>query len=174
MKITINDLGLETNLTDLRGSYYAEENFEKIKEELSNDEEYQDDWFYFYKDGEDIVADIMYGTFEIIDVINSWEICKNDPFIMIVKDSYCGGELEYVAFDGFGCEDPPTLKGGEYDKKQFADSEELDKFNNLVENEEIENELKYQEFYFERSSNYNSKEWINKWISEDNDSIDKL
>ena len=30
MKITINDLGLETNLTDLIGSYYAEENFEKI------------------------------------------------------------------------------------------------------------------------------------------------
>tara|TARA_B100001175_G_scaffold304698_1_gene300981 strand:+ start:1155 stop:1388 length:234 start_codon:yes stop_codon:yes gene_type:complete len=58
--------------------------------------EYYDDWFYFYKDEEDIIVDINYGSFEIIDVINSWEICKSDPFIMIVKDSYEGGELGYV------------------------------------------------------------------------------
>ena len=66
------------------------------------------------------------------------------------------------------------IKGGEYDKKQFANSEELDKFNELVENGEIENVLSYQEFYFERSSKYNAEEWIIEWINRDNDSISKL
>ena len=64
-------------------------------------------------------------------------------------------------------EEPPTLKGGEYDKKSFMSESELDEFNELSENEDIVMDVKYQEFYFIKESNYNAKEWIEKWLSED-------
>ena len=44
---------------------------------------------------------------------------------------------------------------------------ELDEFNELSENEDIVMDVKYQEFYFIKESNYNAKEWIEKWLSED-------
>jgi hypothetical protein len=49
-------------------------------------------------------------------------VFEKDPFIMIVKDAYFGeGDDDgYIFFEGFGCDDPPTLKGGEYDKKSFT------------------------------------------------------
>ena len=60
----------------------------------------------------------MMGSFEIIDHINSMKICENDPYIMIVKDSWSGEneegeEVGYVSFETFlyADEEPPTLKG---------------------------------------------------------------
>ena len=169
MKIKINKLGLDINLTDLEGRYYTEEDFEKIKEGLSKDEEYQDHWFYFYKDEEDIIVDIIDGSFEIIDVINSWEICKNDPFVMIVKDEWSdGSEVGYISFEALpDAEEPPSLKGGEYDRKEIINESELTEFYELQESEEITMDVKYQEFYFVRSSKYNASKWLENWLSED-------
>ena len=44
---------------------------------------------------------------------------------------------------------------------------ELDEFYELSENENIMMDVKYQEFYFLKKRNYNAKEWIKKWLSED-------
>ena len=101
------------------------------------------------------------------------KIFENDPFVMIVKDEWSGEneegeEVGYISFEAlYGAEEPPTLKGGEYDKKSFMSESELDEFNELSENEDIVMDVKYQEFYFIKESNYNAKEWIEKWLSED-------
>ena len=93
---------------------------------------------------------------------------------MIVKDSWSGEnedgeEVGYVSFEAlYAEEEPPVLKGGEYDKKSFMTKNELDEFNELCENESVYmDDCKYQEFYFLKESEYNPKEWIEKWLSED-------
>ena len=44
---------------------------------------------------------------------------------------------------------------------------ELDEFSELSENEDIMYDVKYQDFYFVKSSEYNPKKWLEKWLSED-------
>ena len=175
-KFNISELGLEQiTFTDLLG-LYNENDIANIKEEIASSGDYSDDVFEFWKDDEssNIDVSLMMGSFEIIDHINSMKICENDPYIMIVKDSWSGEneqgeEVGYVSFEAlYADEEPPTLKGGEYDKKSFMNDNELDEFNQLSENESIYmDDCKYQEFYFLRKSEYNPKEWIEKWLSED-------
>lgn len=175
-RFNITELGLEQiTYADLLG-LYNENDIADIKEEIVSSGSYSDDVFEFYKDDEsgDIDVTLMMGSFEIIDHINSMKICENDPYIMIVKDSWSGEneegeEVGYVSFEAlYADEEPPTLKGGEYDKKSFMSNEELDEFNRLSENESIYmDDCKYQEFHFLRESEYNPKEWIKKWLSED-------
>ena len=175
-KFNISELGLEqVTFTDLLG-WYTEVEIIEIKNELASEGSYYDDWIEFEKDegSEKITAYLQIGSFEIIDRINEMKICENDPFIMIVKDSWSGEneegeEVGYVSFEAlYADEEPPTLKGGEYDKKSFMNDNELDEFNRLSENESIYmDDCKYQEFYFLRESEYNPKEWIEKWLSED-------
>ena len=135
-----------------------------------------DNWIEFEKDegSEKITAYLHTGSFEIIDRINEMKICENDPYIMIVKDSWSGEnkdgeEVGYVSFEAlYAEEEPPVLKGGEYDKKSFMTKSELDEFNELCENESVYmDDCKYQDFYFLKESEYNPKEWIEKWLSED-------
>ena len=45
--------------------------------------------------------------------------------------------------------------------------EELAEFDELSENESFMYDVKYQEFYFVRTSIYNVKEWIENWFSQD-------
>ena len=175
-KFNISELGLEQiTFTDLLG-LYNENDIANIKEGIASSGDYSDDVFEFWKDDEssNIDVSLMMGSFEIIDHINSMKICENDPYIMIVKDSWSGEneqgeEVGYVSFEAlYADEEPPTLKGGEYDKKSFMNDNELDEFNRLSENESIYmDDCKYQEFYFLRESEYNPKEWIEKWLSED-------
>ena len=175
-RFNITELGLEQiTYADLLG-LYNENDIADIKKEIASSGSYDDDVFEFYKDDEsgNIDVTLMMGSFEIIDDINSMKICENDPYIMIVKDSWSGEneegeEVGYVSFEAlYAAEDPPTLKGGEYDKKSFMSNDELDEFNRLSENESIYmDDCKYQEFHFLRESEYNPKEWIKKWLSED-------
>ena len=44
--------------------------------------------------------------------------------------------------------------------------EELKEFSELDENGDIMYDIKYQDFYFVRTSEYNAKEWLEKWLSE--------
>ena len=112
-------------------------------------------------------------NFETIDRINGMKICQEDPFIMIVKDSWYGENSEgdsvgYTSFENIGGgEEPPTLKGGQYDKKSFMNHDELNEFYELSENEDIELVVKYQEFFFVRHSKYKVKEWVEQWLSQD-------
>ncbi len=180
MKINIRKLGLEEiTFSDLIGSY-DEDEINEIKEEFLAESYFQDDWMSLFKekDSEIIECNLLTGDFDIINYINDMKICQDDPFVMIVKDAWEGynsegDEIGYVSFEAvfswkISCDDdePPTLKGGEYDKKSFMNDEELAEFSELSENEDIEYNVKYQEFYFERSSKYNAKEWIKKWLSE--------
>ena len=175
LKIDIPELELkDITLSDLEG-LYDEDEINEIKDEINSEGSYYDDWMEFYKDDESekFIGSLMTGSFELIDHINSMKIFENDPFVMIVKDEWCGeneegDEVGYISFEAlYGVEEPPTLKGGEYDKKSFMSESELEEFNELSENEDIMMDVKYQEFYFIKKSKYNAKEWIEKWLSED-------
>ena len=173
--IFIPELGLEQiTYSDLLG-LYDESELEEIQKELSIEGSYSDEWLEFYKDddSEKIECTLLKGSFEIIDHINNMKICEDDPYIMIVKDAWFGDneegdEFGYISFEALNNDDdPPTLKGGEYDKKSFMNEEELAEFDELSENESIMYDVKYQEFYFVRTSIYNVKEWIENWFSQD-------
>ena len=89
-KISISELGLEDiTFSDFLG-LYTEDEISEIKNELASEGSYYDDWIEFEKDegSEKITAYLQTGSFEIIDRINEMKICENDPFIMIVKDSW--------------------------------------------------------------------------------------
>ena len=175
-KISISELGLkDITFSDLIG-LYTEDEISEIKNELASEGSYYDDWMEFGKDEDSgkITAYLITGNFEIIDQINEMKISKNDPYIMIVKDSWSGQnkdgeEVGYVSFEAlYAEEEPPVMKGGEYDKKSFMTKSELDEFNELCENESVYmDDCKYQEFYFLKKSQYNPKEWIENWLSED-------
>ena len=174
-KISVSELGLEDiTFSDFIG-LYTEDEISEIKNELASEGSYYDEWIEFEKDegSEKITAYLQTGSFEIIDHINSMKIFENDPFVMIVKDEWNGEneegeEVGYISFEAlYDVEEPPTLKGGEYDKKSFMSESELEEFNELSENEDIMMDVKYQEFYFIKKSKYNAKKWIEKWLSED-------
>jgi hypothetical protein len=102
------------------------------------------------------------------------KLFKDDPLVMIVKDVLIGEnsdgkEISYVSFETHNSnEEPPTLKGVEYDKKTFMNEEELAEFQELSENDNITyDDAKYQEFHFIIKSLYDPKEWVQKWLSED-------
>ena len=176
MKFNINELGLKNiSFSDLIGGYNEEE-IDEIKEELLNEEYYQDELFEFFKDDDsnEIECSIMEGNFESIDYLNQMKLFKDDPLVMIVKDVMIGKnsdgeEISYVSFETQNSdEEPPTLKGGEYDKKTFMSEEELAEFQELLENDYITyDDAKYQEFHFIRKSLYDPKEWIQEWLSKD-------
>lgn len=175
MKLNIEELGLTgISFSDLLG-LYKEEEIKSIQDTIEDEDCYDDEWLDFYKDRDsgDIDVTLMTGSWEIIDHINTMKICESDPFIMIVKDSWHGESSEgedvgYTTFEVlYHADEPPYLKGGEYDKKTIMNKEELKEFNELEENENIMYDVKYQDFYFIRTSQYNAKEWLEKWISED-------
>lgn len=176
MKFNINELELKNiSFSDLLGGYNEEE-IDEIKEQLLNEEYYQDDLFEFFKDdnSNEIECSIIGGNFESIDHLNLMKLFKDDPLVMIVKDVLIGEnsdgeEISYVSFETHNSdEEPPTLKGGEYDKKTFMNEEELAEFQELSENDNITyDDAKYQEFHFIIKSLYDPKEWTQKWLSED-------
>lgn len=175
MKLNIEELELTgISFADLLGLYEKDE-IKSIQKTIEEEDGYDDEWLSFYKDDDsgDIDVTLITGSWEIIDHINTMKICENDPFIMIVKDSWDGenskGEdVGYTTFEVLHHEDePPSLKGGEYDKKTIMNEEELKEFSELEENEDIMYDVKYQDFYFVRTSEYNAKEWLEKWLSED-------
>ena len=45
--------------------------------------------------------------------------------------------------------------------------EELSEFHELSENEDIMYDVKYQDFYFIRTSKYNMNEWLKNWLADD-------
>ena len=95
-RFNITELGLEQiTYADLLG-LYNENDIADIKKEIASSGSYDDDVFEFYKDDEsgNIDVTLMMGSFEIIDHINSMKICENDPYIMIVKDSWSGENEE--------------------------------------------------------------------------------
>ena len=174
-KINILELDLEKiTFSDMLG-LYDEGEINEIKEVLASEGSYSDEWMEFDKDDDSKIIDctLMTGSFEIIDWINSMKICEDDKYIMIVKDEWYGENEEgddvgYISFEAlYDVDDPPTLKGGEYDKKSSMNKKELDEFYELSENESIMMDCKYQEFYFVKTSEYNEKEWIEKWLSQD-------
>ena len=175
MKINISELGLkEITFSDLLG-WFDEEEIEEIKKEILDNGSYYDEFIDFGKedDLDTIVGTLSTGSFEIIDRINEMKICQEDPFIMIVKDSWYGENSDgdsvgYTSFENIGGgEEPPTLKGGEYDKKSFMNEDELNEFYELSENEDIGYDVKYQEFFFIRYSKYRAKEWVEQWLIQD-------
>ena len=175
MKLNIEQLELnEISFSDLLG-LYDEGEIKSIQETIEEEDGYDDEYLSFYKDddsGDVDVSLIWTGSWEIIDHINTMKICENDPFILIVKDSWDGenskGEdVGYTTFEVLQTKDvPPSLKGGEYDKKTIMNEEELKEFSELEENGDIMYDTKYQDFYFVRTSEYNAKEWLEKWLSE--------
>lgn len=175
-KISISELDLVlTSFSDFLG-FYNEDEINEIKQELSSEGSYSDEFLDFYQDddSEIIECTLILGSFEIIDMINSMKICEHNPYVMIVKDAWSGenedgDDVGYVSFEALhDVVDPPTLKGGEYDKKSFMDQNELDEFYELCDNENVTmDDCKYQEFYFMKKSEYNEKEWIEKWLSQD-------
>ena len=175
MKINISDLGLEDiTFSDLLG-WFDEEEIEEIKQEILDNGSYYDEFIEFEKedDSDVIEGTLLTGSLEIIDFINKMKICQDDPFIMIVKDSWYGENSEgdsvgYTTFENIGGgEEPPTLRGGEYDKKSFMNEDELIEFNELSKNEDIDFDVKYQECFFIKHSKYKVKEWTEQWLSQD-------
>ena len=181
MKLNIRALELNgISFSDLLG-LYDEGEIKSIQETIEEEDGYNDEYLSFYKDDDsgDVDVSLMtdsqmdrYGAWEIIDHINTMKICENDPFILIVKDSWEADnskeeDVGYTTFEVFHHEDEPlSLKGGEYDKKTIMNNEELKEFSELEENEDIMYNTKYQDFYFVRTSEYNAKEWLEKWLSE--------
>ena len=179
MKINISELCLkEITFSDLLG-WFDEEEIEEIKKEILEDGSsyWSEDKFIDFEkedDSDTIKGTLSTGSFEIIDLINEMKICQEDPFIMIVKDSWYGENSDgdsvgYTSFEnlGGGGEEPPTLKGGEYDKKSFMNEGEMNEFYELSENEDIGFDVKYQDFFFIRHSKYKVKEWVEQWLSQD-------
>ena len=176
MKINIDELGLKNiSFSDLLGGYNKDQ-ISEIKEQLLSEEYYQGDLMEFYKDEESdvIKCELIYGDFELIDHLNLMAIFKDDPLVMIVKDSWIGenldgDEIAYVSFETYNCDEhPQTLKGGQHGKKIFMNEEELAEFDELSENENISyDDVKYQEFHFIRASIYDPKKWIQKWLDQD-------
>ena len=173
-RIFIEELGLEQiSLSDFLG-LYDENEITEIEDELFNDGSFSDEYFDFNKDqdSERIECTLKQGSFEIIDAINQMKICKYDPFVMIVKDAWYGvnnegEEVGYISFEAFYDDHPPTLRGGEYDKKYFMNEVELADFKELSANDSIMYDVKYQDFYFVRKSEYNMKKWTQKWLEQD-------
>ena len=174
MKLNIEELGLiGISFTDMLG-FYEEDEINSIVEEINEEGSYYDDWMDFNKnDGGDVDCTLMTGSFEIIDHINNMKICVTDPFVMIVKDAWYGEnfdgeEVGYISFEAlYDVEEPPALKGGEYEKKRLMNDEELAEFHELSENEDIMYDVKYQDFYFIRTSKYNMNEWLKNWLADD-------
>ena len=109
-------------------------------------------------------------------LIKQWNSVVKDGdavFVLgnLVWDPETGEEISYVIFDNhtnhtsFG--HPPTLKGGEYDKKNFMSEEELAEYHELKETTQALPSDDVEEFYLTRASIYDPKEWIQKWLSED-------
>ena len=173
INVKISQLNLEIKLSDLVGDEYKENEIQEIQDKLFIEGHYDDGFLNLKKEKNsyEVEGYLNEGDFEIINVINSWKIFEKDPFIMIVKDAYFGeGDDDgYIFFEGFGCDDPPTLKGGEYDKKSFmsSGSKEFKKMLKLLEDDDIRSDVKYQDIYFERKSKYNPEEWIKNWLSKD-------
>ena len=177
MKINIYELGLEEiTFLDLLPLFDEKKEIEEIKKEILDKGYYSSEFIEFSlseDDSDTIEGDLLTGSSEIIDLINEMKICQEDPFIMIVKDSWFGENSDgdsvgYTSFETIGGgEEPPILKGGEYDKKSFMNEDELDEFGELRDNEDIQYDVKYQEFFFIRSSKYRVKEWTEQWLSQD-------
>ena len=101
MKINISELGLkEITFSDLLG-WFDEEEIEEIKKEILDNGSYYDEFIEFEKedDSDTIEGTLLTGSFEIIDSINEMKICQEDPFIMIVKDSWYGENSEEIQLD---------------------------------------------------------------------------
>lgn len=184
MKINIPDLGFEEiTFSDLIGEgAYSKDVTNYIRKVLISKGYYDDDWMTFSKkEGSEIIDCSLKGSWETIHLINAMEICKNDPFIMIVKDAWYGynsdgDDVGYISFEVIPDEQepPPTLKGGHYEKKSFMNDQEFNEFIELRDKMKIEEYVKYQDFYFERSNKYNAKEWINNWLKKDYEHNDSL
>jgi hypothetical protein len=175
MKINIAELGLkEIVFTDLIG-YFDEEEIKTVKEELLKTGTYWDEFIEFEKEDDvDVVEGFLQtGSIEIIDFINKMKICQDDPFLLIVKDSWdgenSGGDsVGYTSFETINeGEDPPTLKGGEYDEKSFMTKDEDAEFEKLINQGYIETNAKYKEFFFIRRSKYKTIVWLAQWLSQD-------
>ena len=151
MKLNIEQLELNgISFSDLLG-LYDEGEIKSIQETIEEKDGYDDEYLSFYKDDDsgDVDVSLMTGSWEIIDHINTMKICENDPFILIVKDSWDGenskGEdVGYTTFEVLQTGDvPPSLKGGEYDKKTIMNEEELKEFSELEENGDIMYDTSY-------------------------------
>lgn len=173
--IFFNDLDLETTLEDV--CVVFDISLQELIHSLNTDRSYdevEDLDILIDEDLNKVVADIWDGcAFDFFELINSLQAAQDEPFEMIVKDEYYGQneDGEKVAYIGFECvsglKDPPPLKGGEYDEKFLMSDEEIDEFNNLLEQELIYYDVKYQEKYFILSSKYDSKKWTEDWLVSD-------
>lgn len=86
-------------------------------------------------------------------------------------------ELAYISFEAISnsnrseaaYDDPPALKGGEYDKKTFMTEKQMNKYINYCNSGVIQiSDCKYQSCYFVRVSKYDPKEWSKWWLENNN------
>jgi len=185
MKFNINQLGLKNlSFYDLLGGYNEEE-IDEIKEQVLSEGYYEDELLKFRKvdDSNRIECYIEIIDDDSTDQLNLMKLFKDDPLVVIVKNfsTYrnpkTGEEISYVIFNkNWSDKDdwdlhvgkiPPTLKGGEYDKKNFMSEEELAEYHELKETTQALPSDDVEEFYLTRASIYDPKEWIQKWLSED-------
>jgi|TARA_B110000090_G_scaffold202434_1_gene245650 hypothetical protein len=177
MKVKIEELNLETTLEDVCLSFELEE--EEVLEGLSNNQEYFEgpagDGVTFYKIDKDVLE--MEFNFErgfweeTMYHINHLKVVKDNQFMLIIKDSWYGedeGEdVGYTSFEALNnreCE-PDSLKGGEYEEKFFMTDKEEEHYYHLRNEELIDRDSKYQEFYIEKVENFDSDKWIKEWIT---------
>jgi len=169
MKIKIKDLNLETTLEDVCLCFELEE--EEVLEGLSNNQEHfvaEDEAnFFLYKIDKDVLemGFNFEGGFweETMSSINHLKVAKDNEFMLIIKDSWYGdyedGYTSFEALNNDECE-PKTLKGGEYEKKFFMTDKEEEHYYHLIDEDLIDRDSKYQEFYIEKVENFDSDKWI--------------
>jgi len=141
-------------------------NEDDVKSSLENDEYFEDDeqWVEITKSDDDSwVLDIRDGHYEVLEKINS---IYSQKYFLFVKDVVLGqnedGEdVEFTTWEIVGpdFDHDHILKGGGNSSKSICSSEEIEKFNELMDEGLIDYIPKYQERHFIKSDDFNEKTW---------------
>ena len=160
--LLIDQLDIKTTLESFVKDW--ELDMDEVIESFEENDVYDDyeGWFNITKLENGILdVDIFGGQFELIDVINN---IYEQQYLLFVKDVYTGenhdgNEVDYTSWEIEGGDKDYLFIGGEYDQKKICTEKEQEEFQELLEEDMIENMLKYQEFYFVKEQDYNKEKW---------------
>lgn len=153
-KLIIINLEIETTLEDFINDWDLD--VDKVNERLENSKYYEDDYVLIESKG---FITIKTEYWETIDKVNK---LYDNNYFLVVKDVYFG-ENDYTKFT---IECPKSKKvsdiffeGGEYDKKNVLNKNQIFEFLNLLENGKIDTNVSFQEVWIIKKNNLIDNGW---------------
>ena len=161
----IENLGIETTLEKFVEDWGL--NINEINVKLDESSYYSDDFVEIQRKNNIITSRILTDFWEVMDTVND---IYDDYYLFIVKDVYTGynnEDFEELNYTQFLIENPTSktkdivFNGGEYDEKSILNENQLSKFYNQREDENIDwtDSLKYREVWFVREEDLIKNGW---------------